>query len=104
MIVIARVNSDGTLDTGFGTGGRVSGNVNGLARAVAIQPDGKIVLAGDFEIELANGTFASDIVVARFNAHGSLDLPADLLVEVVAAGLPSAGVDQQELVAEPLGR
>jgi len=72
---IARYNSDGTLDTGFGTGGRVSGNVNGLARAVAIQPDGKIVLAGDFEIELSNGTFASDIVVARFNANGSLDLP-----------------------------
>jgi uncharacterized delta-60 repeat protein len=72
---IARYNSDGTLDTGFGTGGRVSGNVNGLARTVAIQPDGKIVLAGDFEIELPDGTFASDIVVARFNANGSLDLP-----------------------------
>ena len=72
---IARYNSDGSLDAGFGTGGRVSGSVNGIARAVAIQPDGKIVLAGDFELELSNGVFVSDIVVARFNADGSLDLP-----------------------------
>ncbi len=71
---IARYNSDGSLDTGFGTGGRVSGNVNGIARAVAIQPDGKIVLAGDFELGLSNGTFVSDFTVARFNANGSLDL------------------------------
>jgi uncharacterized delta-60 repeat protein len=72
---IARYNSDGSLDTGFGTGGKVSGSVNGIARAVAIQPDGKIVLVGDFELELSNGVFVSDVVVARFNANGSLDLP-----------------------------
>jgi len=72
---MARYNSDGSLDTGFGTRGKVSGSVNGIARAVAIQPDGKIVLAGDFEFELSNGVFVSDFVVARFNANGSLDLP-----------------------------
>ena len=72
---IARYNSDGRLDTGFGTGGRVSGNVNGRARAVAIQPDGKLVLAGEFERELAGGVFVMDITLARFNADGRIDLP-----------------------------
>lgn len=72
---IARYNADGSLDASFGTGGRVSGSVNGIARAVAIQPDGKIVLAGDFELGLSNGTFVSDFTVARFNANGSLDMP-----------------------------
>ena len=34
---LARYNADGSLDKSFGTGGRVSGNVNGQAYAVAIQ-------------------------------------------------------------------
>ena len=72
---IARYNGDGSLDTSFGTGGKVSGSVNGIARAVAIQPDGKIVLAGDFALVLSNGVSVSDFTVARFNANGSLDLP-----------------------------
>ena len=101
---IARYNSDGTLDTGFGTGGRVSGNVNGLARTVAIQPDGKIVLAGDFEIELPDGTFASDIVVARFNANGSLDLPFGTSgtgqVATDVGGAPNSG---RNVVLQPNG-
>ena len=71
---IARYNSNGSLDTSFGTGGRVSGGVNGRAFAVAIQPDGKIVLAGDFTFDSTSGSDFSDFTVARFNANGSLDL------------------------------
>jgi uncharacterized delta-60 repeat protein len=70
---IARYNSDGSLDTTFGTGGRVSNNVNGRAFAVAIQPDGKIVLAGEFAFESTNGSDFSDFTVARFLADGRLD-------------------------------
>jgi uncharacterized delta-60 repeat protein len=71
---IARYNSNGSLDTSFGTGGRVSGGVNGRAFAIAIQPDGKIVLAGDFTFDSTSGSDFSDFTVARFNADGSLDL------------------------------
>ena len=45
----ARFNADGSLDTNFGTNGKVVVRVSGesdLANAVALQPDGKIVLAG----------------------------------------------------------
>ena len=101
---IARYHSDGNLDTGFGTGGRVSGSVNGIARAVAIQPDGKIVLAGDFELALSNGTFVSDFVVARFNANGSLDLPFGTSgTGQVATDIGGAANSGRNLVLQPNG-
>ncbi len=52
---VVRLNANGTPDAGFGTGGRVSidftktgdlGSTSDYAYAVAIQPDGKIVIAG----------------------------------------------------------
>lgn len=68
---LVRYNSDGTLDAGFGTGGAVftdfAGN-NDYAYAVAIQPDGKIVVAGDVGI---GGLFYFGL--ARYNSDGSLD-------------------------------
>jgi uncharacterized delta-60 repeat protein len=48
---IARLNSDGTLDTVFAgsTGGAViGGGFNGRVTSIAIQSDGKIVCAGEF--------------------------------------------------------
>lgn len=70
---LARYNADGSLDTGFGAGGRVSGNVNGQAYAVAIQSDGKIVVAGEFSFASTNGNDFGDITIARFNPNGTLD-------------------------------
>lgn len=62
---IARINADATLDTTFnpGTG------FDSTQRAVALQPDGKIVVGGEFSSY--NGT--TRIRVARINADGSLD-------------------------------
>ena len=47
LIVLPRpvLASDGNLDTSFGNGGRVSSRSES-ANATAIQPDGKIVVAG----------------------------------------------------------
>ncbi len=45
---LARYETNGTLDTSFGTGGKVGtnfGGTNEAVRAVAAQPDGKIVTA-----------------------------------------------------------
>ncbi|MFP5265580.1 MAG: delta-60 repeat domain-containing protein [Blastocatellia bacterium] len=47
---LARYNSDGSLDSSFGTGGKVTTDFLGSfddANAIAIQNDGKIVVAGD---------------------------------------------------------
>jgi uncharacterized delta-60 repeat protein len=69
---LARFNANGTIDSSFGTGGKVTLDFFGLqdvARAMALQPDGKIVLAGS-----AANTLSYDFAVARFNANGTLDL------------------------------
>ena len=70
---VARYNTDGTLDTTFGSRGRVRTDFPGLAAvasAVVIQPDGKIVVAGG---AFPLFTFAGDFKVARYNPNGSLD-------------------------------
>lgn len=66
---LVRYNPDGSLDNGFGTGGVATadfGGVNSVITAVLLQPDGKIVVAG-------NNDF-SEFVLARFESNGSLDL------------------------------
>ena len=65
---LARYNPDGSLDATFGTGGTVTtavGTAYNVARAIALQGDGKIVAAGS----AANSFFA----LARYNPDGSLD-------------------------------
>jgi uncharacterized delta-60 repeat protein len=66
--------ADGDLDQTFGAGGIVTtdfGNTFDMGEEVAIQPDGKIVVAGTRET--GSGDFAGDFAVARYNADGSLD-------------------------------
>ena len=61
---MARYNKDGTLDAGFGVSGQVFTDFAGTINAIAIQSDGKIVIAGSF-----NG----DFMTVRFNSSGFLD-------------------------------
>ncbi|MBF8255996.1 MAG: putative delta-60 repeat protein [Anaerolineales bacterium] len=69
FFALARYNADGSLDSSFGTGGKVKvTTVNGLAVGVAIQSDGKIVAAGD-TFNVAD----YDFMLIRYNADGSLD-------------------------------
>jgi len=70
---VARYNTDGTLDTTFGRGGKVRTDFPGLAAvpsSVVIQPDGKIVVAGG---AFPLFTFLGDFKVVRYNPNGSLD-------------------------------
>ncbi len=63
---IARLNTDGTLDTSFNPGTGTSSSV----LAIVVQPDGKIIIGGGFQS--VNGVIRPSI--ARLNADGSLDL------------------------------
>ena len=71
--VLAGYNADGSLDSGFGTGGTVMtdfepGNddeSHDFASGLALEPDGAVVVAGTD----SNEHFA----VALYDAHGSLD-------------------------------
>jgi len=72
---IARFQVDGAPDPNFGVNGKVrfafdgGGNDNDEAFAVAIQPDGKIVVAGQTDTSVPD----IDMAVIRLNTNGSLD-------------------------------
>jgi uncharacterized delta-60 repeat protein len=72
---IARLNADGSVDAAFAPNVRSetlawgSGDVN----AVALLPDGKVMVGGDFDV--VNG--APRKCIARLNADGSLDAEFD---------------------------
>ncbi|WP_224368117.1 hypothetical protein [Hyalangium versicolor] len=69
---VVRYSRDGSLDTGFGTGGKVTtavGTPNSQAFAVALQTDGKILVAGTAD----GGASGIDFALVRYNADGSLD-------------------------------
>ena len=66
---LARYNADGSLDTSFGTGGKVVtdfGTDDDQARGIVIQPDGKIVLAGYTHPGALFGS-QYDFALARYN-------------------------------------
>ena len=68
---VVRYFSDGSLDTGFGTMGKVTtkiGNYDDLPQSVVVQSDGKIVVAG----YSGNGS-NYDFSLARYNTNGTLD-------------------------------
>jgi len=72
LFAVARFNPDGSLDPGFSFDGKLStgiGTVSDVAYAVAIQTDGKIVVAGQ-----SNGTTISDFALARYLSDGTPDV------------------------------
>ena len=68
-ITLVRFGTDGSPDSSFGTGGKVSGELgfSSHATAVALQPDGKIVLAG------IGTTFqsGSSMLIARYQGDAT---------------------------------
>ena len=75
LIILALVGialaagTPGTLDGAFGSGGLVDPPLqNGTWASVAVQADGKVVVAGR-----EDGDSADTFVVARYNENGSLD-------------------------------
>jgi hypothetical protein len=72
--LLARYNSDGTLDTTFGNGGRLITDFGGdSARALAfvIQADGKIIVAGVANSQFSNGR--RSFALARYHHITSPD-------------------------------
>jgi len=71
---VARYNADGSADLNFGSSGAVTLRIlagDNYGRAVALQPDGNIVVAG-FAYTSANKT--SYMTVARFTTAGARDV------------------------------
>jgi uncharacterized delta-60 repeat protein len=64
---LARLNSDGSVDTGFNPG--VSGGASPTVRSIVVQPDGKFIVGGAFTT-VAGQTRNQ---IARFNSDGTID-------------------------------
>ena len=67
---MVRYNTDGSLDTSFGNGGKVTssiGNGNDFGMSVAIESNGKIVVAGYSDSSKYN------FAMIRYNTNGSID-------------------------------
>lgn len=77
-LLVALLTSSGRLDPSFGHGGVVVGpaisgtpDPNSVGRAVAFQPDGKIVVVGSATD--ADGQISQAMLAERFDANGALD-------------------------------
>ncbi len=74
---LSRYNSDGTLDSSFGISGKVTLDFDGdsdSAQAVALQADGKILVAGQIILRLQFPLgLRQRFGVVRYNADGTLD-------------------------------
>jgi uncharacterized delta-60 repeat protein len=75
---LARYNADGTLDASFGDGGLVIEEFRPLTadiiHGIAIQPDGRIVVAGVTYEDVLTTRPHGDFMVARYLPDGSDDL------------------------------
>jgi uncharacterized delta-60 repeat protein len=71
-VALSRYNNDGSLDTTFGTGGKVTTNFDSSAGGFSVtqQSNGKIVVAGSSYDSLTN---SYDFALSRYNSDGSLD-------------------------------
>ena len=98
---VVRYNTNGTLDTTFGTGGIVTTDFDHLddqAADVALQSDGKIVVFGTVTVA-ANTT---EFGVTRYNTNGSLDTTFGTGGLVTTDVGPFAGA--QRMVIQPDGK
>ena len=107
-LALARYNSDGSLDTGFGTGGRVVSDLSGdgsgseTGRAMAVAASGKILVAGQIDVDPGTGG-GEDVLLTRYNSNGSLDTSFDT-DGFVATGIGGVYDDGQGVVIQADGR
>lgn len=98
---VLRLNSDGTPDETFGTHGLIDtnpGGNGGSAYAIAVQPDGKLLVTGSNQE--ANGLYKYTVV--RYLPTGQLDLGFG--VGGVAKASPGADVISFALALQPDGK
>jgi uncharacterized delta-60 repeat protein len=79
-IDVIRYNTNGTLDTTFGTGGVANAGNGTITNQVLIQTDGKIVVAGNDEPGTTSGNTA--FFIKRLNSNGSVDNTVQPFVDI----------------------
>ena len=88
-----RYNTDGKVDQSFGDGGKIMTSVgkgDGKANSVAVQSDGKIIVAGSVyfgDVTVAGSVYVGDskFAVVRYDASGKLDMSFNAAGSVLTA-------------------
>ena len=94
----------GDLDPSFGNGGKVITDINGLsnvARSIAIQSDGKIILGG---LARTSASTPVKFALARYNLDGSLDTTFGTGGIVLTGFINSSGDQIFKIVIQPDGK
>src|SRR5260370_22641996 len=100
QLAVARYNPDGSADDGFGSAGMAAtlvGAAGGAASTVALQPDGKILVAGT---AFAHGSADDEFAVARCTCAGQLDLSFGS-EGIVTTHVGASGSAVQSVVLQP---
>ncbi len=96
---------NGGLDKSFGTAGEVltslGANAPASIKSVAIQKDGKIVVAGSTTDQT---TFQDDFALARYNTNGKLDFSFGTGGEVITSFGPGTSADGASVAIQDDGR
>ncbi len=77
---VVRYNANGSLDASFGTNGIATvalGILDDFGRSIAIQSDGKILVAGNTRVQIATTQTRLRLGVIRLNSNGTLDTSFD---------------------------
>jgi len=95
-VVLVRYNANGTLDSSFGSDGRVRSPIAMGVNALSLQADGKLVVAGESE----DDPYTHYVRLVRYTADGSLDRGfGQRGVVTVSASATNAGVDSANALA-----
>ncbi len=102
---LIRYNPNGSVDATFGDGGISDSSIGNIvqARDMAIQSDGKILVAGVFVVDPSERDFS----VVRFNVDGSLDMSFGENGRVVTdfAGFEEQSIDHvNKMILQPDGK
>jgi uncharacterized delta-60 repeat protein len=76
QIAVLRLETDGSLDDAFGENGIAIvdfGQAGEVVFGLALQPDGRIVVAGSVYLDLTSGVPEADFALARLDADGAID-------------------------------
>lgn len=90
-LTLARYDPNGTLDTGFGTGGIAKDAGLGFADALVRMPDGNLMVAATYD-------YIYELALARFGPNGSLGAVTD-----ISGVRASSSFGARGLVAQPDG-
>ena len=82
-IDVIRYNTDGTLDSSFGTGGVADAGSGGIINQVLLQTDGDIVVAGN---NVPSALSGSAFFIKRLESNGSVDNTFQPFVDIQVPG------------------